>query len=360
MTKIAIMGAGLSGLSCAFELEKNGLSADIFEDRGEVEDRFMNLEGMLDILYRPVTDSLAYLADKHGLFLQPINTIKKLELNSEKCKKSIEGRMGFVTARGRHPQALSKQIAKQIKSKLFFDSKRSIHELTKEYDIVVIALGDGNFTRKLQKFSVDVSVTLLGIDIAGSFDPTQLTVFLDNRFAPKGYVYQMAYDEKAAHLAIATPQDNADMQLLKDRLLNHINFSGRITNEFEIRNYVIGRTDCSRIGNMFFTGNCGGFIMPFLGFGQFGSILSGIYTGKAIALGKDVSKELQPMKKSYKLSLNLRRAMECMENDDFDRLVSLMGSALGSRILTDSRYNILRLGGKLTKPYAAALSVIRN
>ena len=58
--KVAIMGAGISGLSCAIILERNGIEPTIFEKRGRVGDRFINSEAMFDILNRPIKDCLSY------------------------------------------------------------------------------------------------------------------------------------------------------------------------------------------------------------------------------------------------------------------------------------------------------------
>lgn len=38
--KVTIMGAGISGLSCAITLEKNGIEPAIFEKMSKVRDRF--------------------------------------------------------------------------------------------------------------------------------------------------------------------------------------------------------------------------------------------------------------------------------------------------------------------------------
>ncbi len=355
--RIAIIGAGLSGLACAFELEKQGITADIYEHRNEVEGRFINLEGMLDILYRPIVDSFGYLSDKYGLFLKPHNPIKRLKVSSENSTASVQGHMGYITIRGRHTHSLSKQLAEKLDSPIFFNSSKNYKELAYSYDIVVMATGDGRDTRELQKFSADASVKLLGMTITGSFDPYMVSGFLDNRLAPKGYVYQMAFDEETANLVIATPVNDADMQALKSRLLNHINFSGQIKDEFQITDYLIGRPDVNRLANTYFIGNCGGFIMPFLGFGQFGAILSGLQAGKAIAHNLDLEKEHGVYKNSYVYSLNLRRMLEHMENDDLDRIVGIMNSPLGKKALTESRYNVLKLGGRLAKPYATLSAI---
>ncbi len=193
---IAIMGAGLSGLACAFELEKYGFTPEIFDDRREVEDRFINMEGMMDMLTKPISDCFAHLADNYNLYLTPQNPIKRMDLCSESHRTFIEGQLGFFTVRGRHPNALGKQMEDKVKSQIHFNSKKDHHTLAREYDIIVLATRDGHQTRQLQKYKNDVSVKIKGATLHGSFDPTCVKIILNNHFAPKGYTYLLHYDEK--------------------------------------------------------------------------------------------------------------------------------------------------------------------
>jgi monoamine oxidase len=73
--KVAIMGAGLSGLSCALTLEQHGIDFTIFESRSQVGDRFVNGEILLSILERPVYACIAYLAERHNIFLHPMSNL---------------------------------------------------------------------------------------------------------------------------------------------------------------------------------------------------------------------------------------------------------------------------------------------
>ena len=59
--KVAIMGAGLSGLACAITLENNGIHPTIFEKRSCPGDRFINAEIFLSILNKPVCDAIAFI-----------------------------------------------------------------------------------------------------------------------------------------------------------------------------------------------------------------------------------------------------------------------------------------------------------
>lgn len=82
-----------------------------------------------------------------------------------------------------------------------------------------------------------------------------------------------------------------------------------ITDCFTVEKYIIGLCNEPRLGNTFFTGNCFGTIMPFLGFGQFASILSGIYAAHDLS-GQGSYEELTgPLRLSYRNSLVLRKFM---------------------------------------------------
>lgn len=81
--EVAIMGAGMSGLSCALTLEKYGITPTIFEKRSSVGDKFVNAEAMFSILNRPSNDWISYIAEKYNINLIPISEIEKLFVHSK-------------------------------------------------------------------------------------------------------------------------------------------------------------------------------------------------------------------------------------------------------------------------------------
>ncbi|HLV08660.1 MAG TPA: NAD(P)-binding protein, partial [Halanaerobiales bacterium] len=108
--KVAIMGAGLSGLACARILEENGVTPTIFEKRSELGDRFVNCEILLSILSKPLDDIIKHLSDKYSIYLRPQSAIRKLIIHSENEKAEIKGNLGFTNLRGRTDNSFEKQL----------------------------------------------------------------------------------------------------------------------------------------------------------------------------------------------------------------------------------------------------------
>lgn len=356
--KIAIMGAGLSGLACGIMLERHGLTPTIYENRSQVGDRFVNAEIMMEILNRPIEDSLAYLSEKFQIYLQPASNIKTLIIHSEHNDAVIEGHLGYVSIRGRHQNSFEAQLAKQLKTNIIFNSKHSYEDLLKEYTHIILATGDGDYTKKLQGFNEALKVRLKGATILGNFDPHTVHAWLDNTLSPKGYCYLIPFSREEANIVIAYPNYPENQQLSEDiywsrfyeKLQTQFNNKFEIRDAFNITNYIIGQASLPRIGNTLFVGNCLTSVMPFLGFGQFTSMLTGIEAAYEL-LGKVSFKDTALHHfKSFDESLVLRKTMEKMDNANFDSFVKLLANHRGE-LLFNTNMNLISLASQVLKPF---------
>ncbi|MTI66649.1 MAG: NAD(P)/FAD-dependent oxidoreductase [Firmicutes bacterium] len=356
--KVAIMGAGLSGLSCAITLEKYGIEPVIFEKRKKVGDRFVNGEIFLSTLTKPIDDPIAHLSEKYGVNLQPVGNIGKLNLYSENQKAEVKGELGFSTLRGRKKHSLEKQLQKQVKSKIVFKSKKTYEDLLKEYTHIIMATGDGAYVEKLRNYKTDFTVSLIGAIIKGKFDRYTAMAWLDNKIAPKGYGYLIPLSEKEANIVIGFPDypenNKLDSENLRDKFFSRVckdlKQEFKIIDTFKVSRYIIGHCNKPRIGNTFFVGNCFGSIMPFLGFGQFEALITGIYSAEDICGVRNYEKSVKFLNRSYDNSLVLRKTIEKFNNKQLDTLVNSMDGYLGEKVFNSKKLNTVGFISNILKP----------
>lgn len=355
--KVAIMGAGLSGLACAMELERHGIEPIIFEKRRTVGDRFVNGEVFFSLFSRPVLDEIRYLSERHKLYLQPITNINQLIVSAPEATATLKGRVGFITSRGRHAQSLEGQLARTVKTDIRFHSEESYEHVAQHYTHVVLATGDATYTEKLQRFDTSSTVTLAGATVEGQFQPHQVQCWLDNSLAPHGgYGYVIPLSRREASLVVAYPEKHGfaayDSQRQWDlffrRAQKDLGQELKVTDTFEVNRYIMGLAQHPRIGNTFFVGNCFGALMPFMGFGQFQAILTGIYAAWDICGLGDYECLTEPLRHAHQNSLALRRAIEQMDNSRLNQVVDKLNGFWG-RKLVETKVDVLKWGSYLAR-----------
>ncbi len=360
--KIAIMGAGLSGLACALTLEKHGIEPTIFEKRSKVGDRFVNGEVLLSMFVHPVHDCIASLSDQYGLFLQPTAPVQKLTIHSQRETAVIEGALGFHNIRGRHEESFEAQLERQVHSKISYDSDMTYEDLVKQYTHVVLATGDSDYAKRNRNFREDLTVSISGATVEGRFDRYEAQTWLDYAIAPHGYGYLIPFSETEANVVVALP-DQPGMAISCEEELRRIwdaiykkvqGYLGQelpVTDRFQIRGYPMGICQSARVGNTFYVGNNFGSMMPFLGFGQYNALLTGVYAAYDLCGLGSYEQLSEPLRKSYEHSLVLRRAMESVSDEGLDRIVHLLSGRLGNKLLLANALNPMKLASYLLRPY---------
>lgn len=358
--KVAIIGAGLSGLSAAIILEKNGIEPTIFEKRCMPGDRFINAEGIFNISNRPINNCLDYFRNEYGIDLKPISNIRKISVYGPETEALIEGNLGYSNLRGRHKDSFDSQLARQVSSKIIFNSEYEYEDLLQDYSHVILATGDAAYATKLNNFRVDMTINVRGATVNGNFKPDHILNWYNNTFAPRGYAYLMPYTEKEANISIAYPSYpdstkeviNGFWDKFYARAKRDTKQPLKVTDEYEVKRYILGTCDRPKIGNTYFTGNCFGCIMPAYGLGQFIAILTGIFAALDICeLGK-YQELVKPLRMSYDSSLVIRRAMEKLNNNKLDLLIKAMDNGITNKLLSDAtELDVLKFISKLLKPF---------
>lgn len=348
--KVAIVGAGLSGLCCAYELERHHIIPTLFEKEKKLPSGFSYPEAIIELLERPITDIFQILSDRYDLQLHPISPIHKIEFYSSKETAVIEGNLGFITARRSHENSLERQLLNKIQGKIIYNIVPKYSDLIKEYDYIVIATGDTAYTQEFQPFQTDVRADMVLAQIEGEFNPDTVQMWLNNDFAPKGYCYILPMNKTTALAAIGSPLIQSNIKEHWNHFVKNCGRQFTVLETRDVKDYMMGRPASGRIGNVFLIGNAGGFIMPSFGFGQTPVMLSGIKAARAIALGEDYDAFFKEMQRDYLLSLTMRRLWERMENHHFDSLVKALNSSLAKKIFENKRINFLKLASRLLAP----------
>ncbi|NMD71623.1 NAD(P)/FAD-dependent oxidoreductase [Bacillus sp. DNRA2] len=356
---IAIMGAGLSGLACAITLEKNGIRPTIYEKRDKIGDRFVNGETLMSIFSGPSQDSIATLADKYGIFLNPTAHIRRIKIFSKEETAEIKTPLGFINIRGRDEKSFESHLAKQVQSSIQFNSVKTYEQLLQEHTHVVMATGDGAYVKALGNFSEDLTVSIKGATIEGSFDSNTVMAWLDYELAPFGYCFFIPFSEKEGSLSVAIPDllenQGVEIEVLFEQLIGKLRSEWKqelkITDQFQITHYSIGICRSARIGNTFFIGNCFGTMMPFMGFGQYCSLLSGVFAAFDLCGKGNYQELMQPLRSSYENSLILRRGMEQLTNRGIDSIIRGLDGYWGEKLFQTKVFDPLKVASYLLRPY---------
>ena len=232
----------MSGLSCAIMLEQNGISATIFEKRSMPGDRFVNGETLLHILSRPINKCLDYFFKEFNIRLEPVSVINQLTIYSENKKALINGDIGYTNIRGRHKNSFENQLAAQVKSHIVYHSEYTLEQLKKEFTHIVLATGDAAYAEKPGNYRRDLTVTLKGATVEGSFKVDNPYAWLNYKFAPQGYAYLIPFSEKEANIVMGYP-DYPENKKKSSRVMEGILRTGmqgyfpKLKNYGQLRNF---------------------------------------------------------------------------------------------------------------------------
>ncbi|WP_078553601.1 hypothetical protein [Bacillus alkalicellulosilyticus] len=356
MKKVAIIGAGASGAACAFQLEKldfNGI-IHIFDNKKGPFEPNTYAELTPEILHRPIQDFIAYLADNYGLMLKSAARIFHSKNYGPSTEAEFYGFLGHVMKRGGAKDSLENQIRSQLKTKIQFGMNIDYKTIVNEYDYIVNATGNCSYLAETVRFRVDAHIIFNYAIVKEQrikISANQVECWLNNKYIHKGYSYKMPLDEGLAMFAVVgeykTPEEiEKGWQLFKQE---QINGNYEIMEEHQIKNYVLGTPDQIRIGNTFLTGVNAGCNNPFLGFGVFKSILSGIYAADSIVSGVDYVEKMKFIRDEYDRGLAMLERMHLLGNVGYDLIIKAAASDLASSIMETGGPNVVHWISKLAK-----------
>jgi digeranylgeranylglycerophospholipid reductase len=324
--KVAIIGAGTSGLSCALELEKYGIFPVIFERNGFIGEYHPHVSAFLGLITRPVGDPVRYINQKFGIKLTPLNEFKKVIHYSPNNQVSVKGSLGYFMIRGKEQDSLQGQFYKQIKSEVHFNSFVQPEELENEFDYVVVADGHWTTPTRYGIWQEVMNTWVIGGIFEGDFEDDTLQMWLDNELTKGVYIYSAPYSKKKAVIAhVVQNIQREELQGYWHRFLKSRDILKKynMLETWELP-HIAGTVTTNRVGKIYFIGAAGGGVEPFLGFGQFNAITTGIMTARSIVHNVDINPLLNDLRKKSQELNALRPLLNAATNQDFDRVLAIM------------------------------------
>ncbi len=348
--KTAIIGAGLSGLSCALELERNGIIADIFERDSSIGWPWPMVGFWPEILLRDYGDILKYLRENFSISIKPLIECNNIIMKSKNNKVEINGRLGYSVIRGKTADSLEKQIHSLLKdTPVHFNRYADYKELSGKYDWVVVAGGNDSISRELGLWEDKGLIRVIGGVALGTFRPDSSTVYFNTEYAGTGYGRVAPFSKTQALIDLYVTNhgefglDRLFAKFLAYEKLDHLEFLYHITP----RPFTTGRVKKFRTSNLLLAGRAAGLTERLLGVGGVGAILSGIYAARAICQGLDYEANMKQLASWAENISVFRDIVNRFDNDDFDRLLAAVDKPGIKQLIYNTHIDFIENIGKL-------------
>lgn len=340
--RVAIVGAGPSGLACALTLGKRGICADIFERSSRTGLHVPMVYLMLELFQRPYRDQLLYLS-KLGINLRPLNKISRVIMHSPRRSAEVRGNLGFLVERGQGEKALEVQLAEKLHTKINFNVDANYRDLSGAYDFVVVADGSSRAATENKIWETTMDAWVKGAVILGEFNPEEAAIFFNTTYARHGYAFLAPFDRDRAVVMLSVPDiKRAELDGFWEKFLQKANLDLQIVQTFEM-NHTSGVSSRQRIENILLAGNAGGFTDSLLGLGLVMGITSGVLAGKAISDGLDYERMVRPMVRRIKRLVVFREALNRLDDDGLGTLISAIALPGVKQAIYNTNLDIINL-----------------
>ncbi|MEG6523874.1 dehydrogenase [Desulfotomaculum sp. 1211_IL3151] len=350
--KIAIIGAGPTGLACALECERLGVIADVFEKSYNVGWIWPGIVVFVNVFERGMGDVRENFRREYHLDLKPSGVCRSLILKSPNAKAEINSHLGYFYYRGKHPDSIENQLIRTLKrTPIHFNRPADYKELAKSYDYVVVATGKDTAAKELGVWEDMGRVHIRGGLAMGDYPPNATTFFYDTRYAGHGYAKLTPITTTELELALyCIGHDEMEVDSLFNEFivregLEHLEF----TMKYSLPVFSTGKVSKFQIDNVLLAGRAAGLTERLMGAGGVAAIISGIMAARAIINGKDYETLMKPLKNHIENISVLRQPLEKLDNKGLDRLITTMGTPGIKHVFYDTDINFIDMAGEVLK-----------
>ena len=362
--KIAIIGAGVAGLSCAIECEKLGVPAEVFERHHSVGWPWPSVNNWLDIFTRVYgSNPIKYIKDMYDINIKPSFDEKNFIMKSSNSETKIQGKLGPSFYRGKEVDCIENQLLRELKkTPVHYNALSNYKELSQKYDYVVVATGRDFEAKELGVWEEQGRVSIMGTIALGSFAYDTSTIYFDTEYAGTGYARVSPYSDTQAVIALYVigKGDYNTQQLDVNRGFERFLEKERLDKlelmyRFIKPPFSTGRVSGFKSANVLLTGRSAGLTDRLLGTGAIEAIISGVFAARAIINREDYDELLKPLQKHIENISALRNYVENFSNDDFDSMVSLLRTPGIKQLIYNTSLNLPDIVGGFLSKYQDAL-----
>lgn len=359
--KIAIIGAGISGLAAALVLEKNGFIPDVYEQNSFVADHYSHVGVVLKMAYRSIsTEPLKYLNELLDIELAPLETVNNLIIYSQNSKAEVKKEViGYSFIIGPESNSLQNQLTSHLKNtKIFYEHRETLENLRQRYDYVIVGTGSRSEDYVSNKYLKDWQQYLVAFSrvakIYGNFDPNTAIVWGNKEILKDGYAFLAPFSNQIASLYVTVPHISG-WEELNDcwkRFLKAEDILGQYTLlGIYDRTHVSAHSSNATWENCIFIGDQGCFLDPFLGLGGATAVASGAMAAKSIIENTSYDELVKDYKKVINVMSKVRNLYDSIDDKTFDAIVKAEDNALLKKLIYGTNIDWLKYGSLSISPF---------
>ena len=323
--KVAIIGAGLSGLACAYGLKIHGIEPVIFEKKGFLGKDYYFSTTTLRIFDRSFLSPIELLRRKYGLKISPFSPLKEITMVSDRRSTTVSGNLGFCFKRGEEQNSIEKQLAAMVNLPIQFNSYVDIDEVRYNFDYIIAATGEESIPKRLDIWTPVFNAHIRVATVLGNFKIDSAKMWVNTRYSKNCYCYLTPNSSKDARiLMVVNGITHNELDFYWKEFLCKEKITYVIT-ETKDTEYTLGTVTSAAVGNVYLAGHAAGVIDDFLGFGSINAIESGLLAAHAIVHRLDYNRLIKPLLDNVKRIHEFRETINSFENRDYDILLTLLG-----------------------------------